>query len=235
MLDNQVKTKSSTGNKTEERKVEQPSSILEIISQGVLQGDRELVLQQVQKALDQEEIAPMEIVNKALIPGIERAGELYEQKKYFLPQLMLAAESMKNAFMLVKSRLGAETEEHKGIIVLATVEGDIHDIGKNIVAILLENYGFKVLDMGKDVKAETILDLAEKEKADIIGLSALMTTTMPRMQEVIQGVKARGMPCRIMVGGAVLNQEYADHIGADAYSEDARQAVLTAQRLIGGR
>jgi 5-methyltetrahydrofolate--homocysteine methyltransferase len=235
LLDDQVKTASSTGNKAKEKKVEKPSSILEMISQGVLQGDRELVLQQVQKALDQEEIAPMEIVNKALIPGIERAGELYEQKKYFLPQLMLAAESMRDGFTLVKTRLSGEAEEHKGLIVLATVEGDIHDIGKNIVAILLENYGFKVLDMGKDVKAETILDLAEKEKADIVALSALMTTTMPRMQEVIQGVKARGMPCKIMVGGAVLNQEYADHIGADAYSEDARQAVLTAQRLIGGR
>ncbi len=224
--------------KQEEEKgqlVPETASLLEAISQGVLQGNKELLLEKVQIALGPEGIAPIEIVNKGLIPGIEEAGELYEQKRYFLPQLMLAAESMKEAFSLVKSRMDTAIEENKGTIVLATVEGDIHDIGKNIVAILLENYGFKILDMGKDVKAEAILELAEREKADIIGLSALMTTTMPRMQEVISGVKARGMPCKIMVGGAVLNQEYADHIGADAYSEDARQAVLTAQRLTGGR
>ncbi|MGI6421252.1 MAG: cobalamin-dependent protein [Syntrophomonadaceae bacterium] len=108
----------------------------------------------------------------------------------------------------------------------------MHDIGKNIVTVLLENYGFKVLDLGKDVKAADILQAAEEQKADIIGLSALMTTTMSRMKEVIEGVKARGLNCRVMVGGAVLNQEYADSIGADAYGEDARQAVLVAQSLL---
>ena len=116
---------------------------------------------------------------------------------------------------------------------MATVEGDIHDIGKNIVSVLLENYGFRVVDLGKDVPAAAILDAAEKEKADIIGLSALMTTTMPRMAEVIAGVRERNMPCKVMVGGAVLTEDYASQIGADAYSEDARAAVVTAQRLLG--
>jgi 5-methyltetrahydrofolate--homocysteine methyltransferase len=113
------------------------------------------------------------------------------------------------------------------------VEGDIHDIGKNIVTLMLENYGFRIIDLGKDVPAEQILAVSRAEDADIIGLSALMTTTMPRMQEVVDGVKRLGMQVRVMVGGAVLNQEYADKIGADAYSEDARAAVKTAQRLMG--
>lgn len=202
------------------------------LKQAVLQGNRDGITSLIQNAL-KEGRKPLEIVNQALIPGIEEAGELYDRKKYFLPQLMMAAETMKKAFAEIKPYLQEGTGDNSGVIVIATVEGDIHDIGKNIVSVMLENYGFKVIDLGKDVPAAVILDRAEQEKADIIGLSALMTTTMPRMKEVIEGVKQRGLKCQVMVGGAVLNQEYADNIGADAYSEDAREAILVARRLMG--
>lgn len=208
------------------------NSIYQLVKRAVLEGNRDTIEALVTRALKEESIPALELVNKGLIPGIEMAGELYDQKQYFLPQLMMAAETMKKAFVLVKPYLSGEAGQEKGVIVLATVEGDIHDIGKNIVAVLLENYGFRIVDLGKDVPAAAILDAAEREKADIIGLSALMTTTMPRMKEVIAGVTAKGLCCRVMVGGAVLNQEYADKIGADAYSEDARAAVLTAQELM---
>lgn len=203
------------------------------IQKAVLQGDKGIIEALIDQALHNIKLEPLDIVNQAMIPGIEAAGELYDKKRYFLPQLMMAAETMKRAFAILQPLLAREGGSHAGVVVLATVEGDIHDIGKNIVAVLLENYGFKVIDLGKDVKASTILDRAARENADIIGLSALMTTTMPRMQEVIEGVKVRGLKSRVMVGGAVLNQEYADKIGADAYSEDARAAVLTAQKLMG--
>lgn len=211
-----------------------PWSVYEQLKIAVLEGNSGIIEALLLKALDQEHIPPLALINQGLIPGIESAGELYEQKKYFLPQLMMAAETMKKAFAIVKPRLGEESAQSKGVIIMATVEGDIHDIGKNIVSVMLENYGYRVIDLGKDVEAGIILDVAQQEKADIIGLSALMTTTMPRMREVIEGVRVRGLPCLVMVGGAVLNQEYAEQIGADAYSEDARQAVLSAQRLMGG-
>ncbi len=203
------------------------------IQTAVLEGNRDNIVALVNEALKQKGISALDIVNRFLIPGIEKAGELYEQKLYFLPQLMMAAETMKKAFAELKPYLAKDASaKNSGVIVMATVEGDIHDIGKNIVNIMLENYGFKIIDLGKDVPAATILAVAKQEQADIIGLSALMTTTMPRMQEVVDGVKQMGLRSHVMVGGAVLNQEYADKIGADAYSADARAAVKTAQKLM---
>jgi len=198
----------------------------------VLNGEREGIEAVLLEALDGEGCDPLEIVNRGLIPGIEAAGELYDKKQYFLPQLMMSAETMKKAFALVKPRLAEEKSAERGVIIMATVAGDIHDIGKNIVCVMLENYGFRVIDLGKDVASELIIDRAEESGADIVGLSALMTTTMPAMKEVIQGIKERNFNCKVMVGGAVLNQEYADSIGADAYSRDARDAVVVAQRLL---
>lgn len=208
------------------------TSIQQRLQQAVLEGSRDDIVSLLEEAL-QQGMEPLAVINEGLIPGIEKAGELFEQKRFFLPQLMMAAETMKTAFSYLKPLLKEESDAHAGTIVMATVEGDIHDIGKNIVCVLLENYGFKVIDLGKDVPACVILDAAEKEKADIIGLSALMTTTMPRMAEVIAGVRERNLSCKVMVGGAVLTQDYASQIGADAYSADARAAVVTAQRLLG--
>ncbi|SHG98791.1 methionine synthase (B12-dependent) [Thermosyntropha lipolytica DSM 11003] len=202
------------------------------IRNAVLEGNVEGIIPLLEEALEKEKVEPLTIINNALIPGIEKAGELYDRKEYFLPQLMRAADAMKTAFSYLKPMLAEESDAQRGVVVLATVEGDIHDIGKNIVGVMLENYGFKVIDLGKDVKAKDIVDAAQREKADIVGLSALMTTTMPRMKEVIEEVKKRGLSCRVMVGGAVLTQEYADSIGADGYSEDARSAVLLAQQLM---
>lgn len=210
----------------------QGAAIQQRLQQAVLQGNRDGIESLIEEAL-QQGMEPLAVINEGLIPGIEKAGELFDQKRYFLPQLMMAAETMKKAFARIQPLLKEDSEASSGTIVMATVEGDIHDIGKNIVCVLLENYGFKVIDLGKDVPAADILDAAEKEKADIIGLSALMTTTMPRMAEVIAGVRERNLTCKVMVGGAVLNQDYASQIGADAYSPDARAAVVTAQRLLG--
>ena len=207
-------------------------NIMSKLSRAVLEGGLQEIDSLLHKALNEGKLPALDIVNQGLIPGIEKAGQLYDQKKYFLPQLMRAAETMKHAFTIVKPFLSDDAGANNGVIIMATVEGDIHDIGKNIVCVLLENYGFKVIDLGKDVSAEVILNAAEAEKADIIGLSALMTTTMPRMKDIIDGVKDRGLPCKVMVGGAVLTEDYSQQIGADAYSEDARAAVTVAQRLL---
>ncbi|HNX28577.1 MAG TPA: homocysteine S-methyltransferase family protein [Syntrophomonadaceae bacterium] len=208
------------------------TSVEQKLKKAVLEGNKEIIAGLLEKALHEDKIAPLDIVNGGLIPGIEMAGDLYDRKQYFLPQLLRAAETMKEAFAIVKPYLAEDAEQTLGVIVLATVEGDIHDIGKNIVGVMLENYGFKVIDLGKDIKAADIVDAAEKEKADIIGLSALMTTTMPKMKEVIQEVKERGLKCRVMVGGAVLTEEYAKSLGADGYSKDARAAVNIARTLL---
>lgn len=208
------------------------NSIGQLLKQAVLNGERDNIENLLSRALFEEGLDPLQVVNLYLIPGIEQAGQLYDEKKYFLPQLMMAAETMKRAFAYVKPRLQADEGQSSGVIVMATVEGDIHDIGKNIVCVLLENYGFKVIDLGKDVKANDILEAAVHQQADIIGLSALMTTTMPRMKEVIAGVREKGLKCRVIVGGAVLNQDYAEEIGADGYGEDARKAVQVAQSLL---
>lgn len=224
--------KSAAGKENASPKNEVADTGLAKIQNAVLEGNVEGIVALIEEVLKRDKIEPLSIINNALIPGIEKAGELYDRKEYFLPQLMRSADAMKTAFSYLRPLLAEESDVSKGVVVLATVEGDIHDIGKNIVGVMLENYGFKVIDLGKDVKAKDIVDAAEREKADIVGLSALMTTTMPRMKEVIEEIKKRRLSCRVMVGGAVLTQEYADSIGADGYSEDARSAVLLAQRLL---
>jgi len=201
------------------------------IKEAIIKGQKGQIIGLVQQALEKGS-KPMDIVNSSLIPGIEEVGELYDRKIYFLPQLMLSAETMKEGFNFLKPLMTQETEVNRGTVVMATVEGDIHDIGKNIVSIMLENYGYRIVDLGKDVPARRIVEAAIQEKADIIGLSALMTTTMPRMKEVIDLVKAQGIKAKVVVGGAVLTRDYAEKIGADGYSADARAAVITINQLI---
>ncbi|MBD5538775.1 MAG: dihydropteroate synthase, partial [Desulfovibrio sp.] len=198
----------------------------------VLRGDKEGA-----PALLEKELAsgmdPLKIVDDILIPAITEVGARYERREYFLPQLIRAAETMQQSFgrlkPLLEERRGPET---RPVIVLATVEGDIHDIGKNIVALLLGNHGFEVVDAGKDVPAEEILACAMRHKARIIGLSALMTTTMVRMEDTIRLVRERGLPIRVMVGGAAVTRAFADAIGADAYCEDAVSGVRAAQGFL---
>jgi 5-methyltetrahydrofolate--homocysteine methyltransferase len=173
----------------------------------------------------------LDIIEKIISPALEQVGDWYEDGTYFLPQLLLAAEATQQTFTAIKEKLPATAEEKNGTIVMATVKGDIHDIGKNIVAVMLENHGFKVIDMGKDVLAELIVDTAVNEGADMIGLSALMTTTMQEMERVVLLLKDRGISIPVLVGGAVLTDAYAESIGA-AYASDAIQAVKKAKKLL---
>ena len=163
-------------------------------------------------------------------------GKGFEDKVVYLPQLLMSAEAAKSAFEVIKATLAGESNSAgKGPFVLATVYGDIHDIGKNIVKLLLENYGFNVVDLGKDVPPETVVEAAIKHCAPIVGLSALMTTTVPAMEETIRQLRERLPQCKVIVGGAVLTQEYADKIGADKYAKDAMEAVRYAEGIVGER
>lgn len=184
-----------------------------------------------QLVLEQE---PLQVINTHLIPALDHVGKGFEEGTVFLPQLLMSAEAAKSAFSILKEKIAdsGEQAEKKEKVVLATVKGDIHDIGKNIVKVLLENYSFEVIDLGKDVPPETILEAVKAQDIRLVGLSALMTTTVVSMEETIRLLKKEAPECRVMVGGAVLNQEYADMIGADFYGKDAMQSVYYAQRLL---
>lgn len=181
-----------------------------------------------------KEKEPLEIINEYLIPALDVVGKGFEQGTIFLPQLLMSADAAKLAFAVLKEHLAVSggQEESKEKIILATVKGDIHDIGKNIVKVLLENYGFDVIDLGKDVAPEVITDTAIRENVRLVGLSALMTTTVVSMEDTIKMLRRKKPDCKIMVGGAVLNQEYADMIGADFYGKDAMQSVYYAQNVL---
>ncbi|MDD2981308.1 MAG: homocysteine S-methyltransferase family protein, partial [Hespellia sp.] len=180
-----------------------------------------------------QNMQPLDIINQYLIPALDVVGKGFEKGTVFLPQLLMSAESAKASFAVLKDAFAASgaEEEAKEKIVLATVKGDIHDIGKNIVKVLLENYSFDVIDLGKDVDPDLIVDTVIAEGVRLVGLSALMTTTVVNMKDTIAKLKAKAPDCKIMVGGAVLNQEYADMIGADFYGKDAMQSVYYAQNL----
>lgn len=177
------------------------------------------------------ETPPLTIVEEEVIPALNAVGVGFEKKTVYLPQLLMSAEAAKAAFEVIKDNMPVGQEATKGTIVLATVKGDIHDIGKNIVKLLLENYGFSVHDLGRDVPPEEVVAETVRLHAPVVGLSALMTTTVPAMEETIRQLRAEAPWCRVMVGGAVLTAEYASAIGADVYSKDAMEAVRRAQEL----
>ena len=179
---------------------------------------------------------PLGIINTELIPALNHVGDGFEAGTIFLPQLLMSAEAAKSAFAILKDKMdkSGEVQEKIGTIILATVKGDIHDIGKNIVKVLLENYSFDVIDLGKDVAPEQIVDMVLDKNVKLVGLSALMTTTVVSMEETIRMLREQAPQCKVMVGGAVLNQEYADMIGADFYGKDAMQSVRYAQELFAG-
>ena len=181
--------------------------------------------------------APLAIVNEDLMPALNIVGEGFETGKIFLPQLIQSAETVKASFAVLKEAIKASggAEVKKGKVILATVQGDIHDIGKNIIKVLMENYGYEVYDLGKDVDPEKIIETALNKEVDMIGLSALMTTTVKSMEETIRLVRNQGITVPIMVGGAVLTLEYADMIGADFYGKDAKEAVRIADRIMEGK
>lgn len=202
------------------------------VFQAVLKGNKGTILDEVKKELSSGK-KPEDIINDDLIPAINEVGVLFDKKKYFLPQLIGSANTMKLAIdylepMLERKDSGADMPT----LVIATVEGDIHDIGKNLVVLMLKNYGYNVIDMGKDVPAEDIIETAIKEHAAIIGLSALMTTTMMRMKDVVEMCKEKHCESKVIIGGACITQNFADEIGADGYSKDAAECVRLVERLL---
>lgn len=177
--------------------------------------------------------SPLELIDRELIPALDKVGKGFEAGTVFLPQLLMSAEAAKAAFDVVKESLQGQTQEVKGRIILATVKGDIHDIGKNIVKVMLENYGYEVLDLGKDVAPETIVDTALRENIRLVGLSALMTTTVVSMEQTIKLLHEKKPDTKTVVGGAVMTQEYADAIHADRYAKDAMATVHYAEEVFG--
>lgn len=196
----------------------------------VCKGLAEEALRQARQELDSQRPV-LEIINDTLVPALDAVGRSFEAGTLFLPQLLMSAEAAKSAFSLLKEHIPAEEGESASLVVLATVKGDIHDIGKNIVKVLLESYRFPVLDLGKDVPPERIVEAVRDSGARLLGLSALMTTTAPYMEETIRALRAAGLPCAVVVGGAVITQDYADRIGADHYAADAMETVHIAQAL----
>ena len=177
----------------------------------------------------------MEIVDQVLIPALDKVGADFEAGRVFLPQLIQSAGAAQAAFEVIREKLSGQPGQEKGKapIVLATVKGDIHDIGKNIVKVLLENYGYPVIDLGRDVDPKRVLQAVREHKAPLVGLSALMTTTLGSMADTIQLLRQEGVPCKVVVGGAVLTPEYAQQIGADFYARDAKESVDVARQVIG--
>jgi 5-methyltetrahydrofolate--homocysteine methyltransferase len=202
------------------------------LTAAIVNGDSENIVPLVEEAL-REGLSPLEISNEALVPGLEEVGRRFEKNIFFLPQVMSSADTMQAAFARLKQEMKGASLASNGRILMATVEGDIHDIGKNIVCTLLENHGFEVIDLGKNVPAERIVAAARERQVDAVGLSALMTTTITEMEHVIRKLKDAGIKTFTMVGGAVVTQEYADEIGADLYAGNALEAVARIKKLMG--
>lgn len=237
LLENQGTTaKTGTaGNAAKETTTDNGPQINEMqdkLKTAVLKGNRNGIVKITKEALESGE-KPAELLNQVLLPAINQVGEFFDQGKYFLPQLIASAEAMKNSIEVLEPLLQTGgTGEEMPVVVIATVEGDIHDIGKNLVALMLKNHGFHVIDLGKDVPQAKILESAKEHHAEFIALSALMTTTMQRMREIVAAAKEEGITAKIIIGGAVITQEYADEIGADGYSKDAADAVKLAKSLM---
>ncbi len=199
----------------------------ENLSFAIEKGLKDLAKIKCQELLKEKE--PLKIINEDIIPSLDRVGKAFEEKKVFLPSLLMSAESAKEAFEIIKSQI-PKNEGKKEKIVLATVKGDIHDIGKNIAKLLFENYGYQVIDLGKDVPCEKIVETVKNKNARFLGLSALMTTTAPEMKKIIDEIKAQNLDCKVIVGGAVLTEEYAKKIGASFFSKDALSAIRFVEK-----
>ncbi|HEY5587752.1 MAG TPA: cobalamin-dependent protein, partial [Candidatus Paceibacterota bacterium] len=218
---------SSFEGKTITNEVDKNRDLNKIIIDGLKEEATELTVELLKT------MSEMEVVNKYLIPSLDIVGKKYESGEIFLPQLLQSAETVKKAFEVIKESMLASTgtKLSKGTIALATVKGDIHDIGKNIVKILLENYGFEVLDLGKDVHENDVVKAVKSGNIKLVGLSALMTTTVRSMQETIEALRENNLDCTVFVGGAVLNEEYAEMIGANYYAKDATESVKIARKF----
>ena len=206
-------------------------SILVEIGEALEKGKRKLVVQYVQQALD-EGVAPQTILTEGLLPGMDRVGVKFRDNEIFVPEVLVAARAMGAGTELLKPLLAEGEGSSLGTAVIGTVKGDLHDIGKNLVKMMIEGKGINVIDLGVDVEPETFVKAAIENNAGVICCSALLTTTMPVMAEVVKAVKAAGINAKVMVGGAPITQEFADSIGADAYTSDAASAAIKAAELL---
>ena len=206
---------------------------LQAVYQAILDGDMGAAQESVQAAVDADNAAG-EILNIALIPAMGEVGKLFEEGEYFVPEMLIAARAMKAGLEIIKPMLVDAGVEPVGTVAIGTVKGDLHDIGKNLVAMMMEGAGFEIIDLGTDVSPDAFVNAA-KEGANIIGLSALLTTTMPSMESTIQAIEAAGVrdQVKIIIGGAPVTAEYAAQIGADGFAPDASQAANLAKSLVG--
>ena len=208
--------------------------MLEELKQAVLEGDSEKAVQLTERALS-EGVDAGKILNEALVAAMDIVGKEYERGDRYVPEMLISAEAMKAAMEVLRPKLVEAGVKARGKVVIGTVEGDLHDIGKNLVAMMLEGAGFEVTDLGTEVTAEKFVQAVKEHRPDILGMSALLTTTMVHMPEVIEALKKEGLRdgIKVMVGGAPVTQEYAEKIGADGYAPDAASAVKLAKRLFG--
>ncbi|MDK1030546.1 MAG: corrinoid protein [Planctomycetia bacterium] len=203
------------------------------IAEALIRGDRDTVVKLVNAALE-EKVPVEEILNQGLIAGMDEVGRRFQANEFYVPELLIAARAMSAGMDIIEPILVESGIEPAGTIAIGTVKGDLHDIGKNLVGMMLKGGGFSILDLGVDVDAQKFVDAAKNDGAKILALSALLTTTMPQMAEVIKTLKDSGVEgVKVIIGGAPITQEYADEIGADGYGPDAASAVAVARQLIG--
>ncbi|OPZ17448.1 MAG: Methionine synthase [candidate division BRC1 bacterium ADurb.BinA364] len=205
---------------------------LKQLHEAIVTGKAPLAVETVKAALD-EGVDPQEIVNGYMIPAMDEVGDKFEKNEYFVPELLIAARAMKQALEIVKPKLVEKGAKPMGRVAIATVKGDLHDIGKNLVAAMLEGAGFEIIDLGVDAGPDKFLAAVKEKNATHIAMSALLTTTMPQMKNVIDALSAEGLrdKVKVMIGGAPITQQYADEIGADGYSDNAAGAVTIARQL----
>ena len=203
---------------------------LAAIAEALIKGDRDTVSTLVQAAAD-EGVSAEQILNEGLVAGMDVVGRKFKNNEFYVPEVLIAARAMNAGMEILEPSLAESGAKSAGIVVLGTVKGDLHDIGKNLVGMMLKGGGFQIIDAGIDVAPEKFVELAQENDADLIGLSALLTTTMTQMAAVIEAVKQAGLDAKVMIGGAPITQEYADEIGADAYAPDAASAVDLAREL----
>ena len=207
--------------------------ILQNIFNGILEGDRETVRTNVQQAIDAK-MSPAVILNDSMVSAMAEVGKRFEEGEYYVPELLIAARAMKEGLALLKPLLAEAKVKAAGRVAAGTVKGDLHDIGKNLVCMMLEGAGFEILDLGTDVSPEKFVDAVQTGKADVIAMSALLTTTMPNMVATIDALKAAGLrsKAKVIIGGAPVTDSYARQIGADGYAPDASRAVALAKSLL---
>ncbi len=209
-------------------------NVLEIIREGIMDGDMNLTKEKVQEAIDAE-LDPNEILQDGLIAAMGEVGRLFEEGEYFVPEMLIAARAMKAGLALLKPLLVAADVKPAGKVAAGTVKGDLHDIGKNLVCMMLEGAGFEIVDLGVDVSPEQFLGAVTEKQVDIVAMSALLTTTMPNMKVTVDAIKEAGVrdKVKVIIGGAPVTDAYANEIGADGYAPDASRAVALATALVG--